>query len=252
MVRKIELLQLYEGDIEKIRNYLGRKFYSFQGARNQAIIALLLKSGMKTGVLTSLNINEYNKRQGIIIPHHPKAPRQIKLDAETRKIVNHYVTLRWEKLFPIFFNSRKEVLSLFVNNFKQEFHEDIEDLRLSERQVQRAVKDFAKKYKLSKNFSPKSFRHIAGLYYTSIGLDNATIDNILGNVAPWVKTDYRKLNKSKQIVTLSKPPDLRPICKIHNTKMKEAKHKKFGVVWMCTEKACLYMLSDTGEELMSN
>lgn len=252
MVRKIEMPQLYEGDIEKIRNYLGRRFYSFQGARNQAIIALLLKSGMKTGVLTSLNISEYNKQQGVLIPHHPKAPQQIKLDEETRKIINHYLTLRWEKLFPIFFNSRKEVFPLFINNFKQEFHENIEDLRLSDRQVQRIIKDFAKRYKLSKNFSPKSFRHIAGLYYASLGLDNATINNILGNVAPWVKTDYRKLNQDRSVVTLSKPPDLRPKCKIHNVKMKEAEHKKFGVIWMCPERACLYMLSDTGEELMSN
>lgn len=247
MTRKIELPEISEEDIIKIRAYLKSKHYSFYGTRNQAIIALILTSGLKTEPLVALNINEYNSNQGIIIPSHNKAPRQIKLDNETRKLLNYYLLLRKQKLFPIFIDSqRKEIYPMFINNFKQEFHKDVENLRLSPRQVQRIVKDFARKHGLSLEFSPKSFRHLAGLYHVSLGLDNKTIDDILGNVAPWVKTDYRRLTNQEKLTVQRK--DLRPTCERHNVRMDEAEHKKYGAIWLCPTRGCTYMLDDQGNK----
>lgn len=199
----------------------------------------------------SLNVNEYNAAQGVLIPSHTKAPRQIKLDSETKKLLNYYLKHREQKLTSLFVNSpKKEIPPLFINNFKQEFHRDIGDLRLSSKQVQRIVKNFAKVRKLSKDFSPKSFRHLTGLYLVSLGLNNKTIDNILGNIAPWVKTDYRRLNSQKKLTVKKK--DLRPKCIKHKIKMEEAEHKKYGAIWLCPFRGCTYVLDDQGEQLLKS
>jgi len=249
MTRKIELPEISEDDIAKIRKYLKSKHYSFYGVRNQVIVALLLTTGLKTEPLVALDINNYNSSLGVIISSHPKAPRQIKVDSDTKKLLNYYLVLRSQKLSPLFINSQiKEVSSLFINNFKQEFHKDIEELRLSPRQVQRIIKAFAKEHKLSKSFSPKSFRHLTGIYLVKLGLDNKTIDNILGNVATWVKTDYRRLASLKKLTVKRK--DLRPICERHNVRMDEAEHKKYGAIWLCPIRGCTFILDDHGKKLL--
>lgn len=249
MIRRIELPEIDDKDILKIRKYLKNKYYSYHGVRNQVLVAILLTTGLKTEPLVALNINDYNRQRGILIPKHPKAPRQIKLDGETRRLLNSYLLLREQKLSPIFINSKKrKIPPLFINELKQEFHKNIEDLRLSARQIQRIIKSFAKRLGLSNNFSPKSFRHLTGLYYTRLGLDNKTIDDILGNVAPWVKTDYRRLTSQEKLTVRRK--DLRPACKRHNVKMDEAEHKKYGAIWLCPIRGCTFILDDQGKQLI--
>lgn len=250
MVRRVELPKIYESDIQKIHSFLKRKYFSFRNVRNQAIIALLTRTGIKTEPLISLNIDEYNKRQGVITPTHPKAPQQIKLDEKTRKILNHYLFLRQGKLFsnlPFYYSNYryKKILPLFINDYRQELRKDSEELRLSPRQIQRIVKEFAKRYQLSNDFTPKTFRHIAGLYYASLGLDNVTIDSILGNVAPWVKTDYRRLSRLKEKLLSKRRKNLQPKCKHHNVLMEEIKHRKHGIIWLCPIRGCLYVLDDS-------
>ena len=174
MSRKIELPKIDERDIEKIYRYLSRKYYSFRETRNQTTIALLLKSGLKTEPIIALNLKDYDKKLGIITPSHPKAPKKIVLDQTTQKLVNRYLFLRKRKKFT------EDVPALFINS--KPISKDPEKLRLSARQIQRIVREFAEKYELSALLKPKSFRHLAGLYYTSLGLDHVTIDSILGNV----------------------------------------------------------------------
>lgn len=238
MSRKIELPKIGERDIEKIYRYLSIKYYSLRQTRNQTVIALLLKTGLKTEPLIALNTNDYDKKLGILKPSHPKAPKKIVLDQTTQKLINRYLFLRKRKKFT------KNVPALFLNT--KPIFKNPEKLRLSARQIQRIVKEFAEKYELSAKLNPKSFRHLAGLYYTSLGIDHVTIDSILGNVAPWVKTDYIRLSKST-IVTNSSTPKLKElVCKHHNVPLEEAEHRKYHAIWLCPQPGCLYMLDNLG------
>lgn len=245
MIRKIDFPKIYESDLDKIRIFLNKTFSTFHSVRTQVILALLLKTGIKTSVLAALNVNDYNKHQGILLPKHPNAPKQIKLDNDTKRIINDYLSFRW---FLLKRRSIEEVEAFLISDPNAIVVKVPEDLRLSPRTIQRTFKEFAMTHHLSGNFTPKSLRHIVGLYFTRLGLDNTTIDSIIGNVAPWVKTDYRRLNQKRSLVN-KKPKETYFTCEIHQERMKKVSHKKFGFIWLCPDKSCLYVLDSFGQPL---
>lgn len=236
MARRIELPEITNQDIQKINRYLSRNYYSFEEVRNQLIIAFLLRTGIKTVPVIALNVDEYDKDSGVVTPSHPNAPKLITLDPATQELFNKYLVLRTKKI-----DFKPSSSAMFISDRGRE--------RLSTRQIQRIVKEFAKKCELPQNISPKSFRHIVGIYYASLGLTNVTIDSILGNVAPWVKTDYRRLSKTP--IKFDKQSKLLELkCKVHKVNLEEAKHKKYGPIWICPVKGCLYILNDLGQKIL--
>lgn len=182
MARKANIPKFYAEDIQKIRKYLSQTPWDILEARNKAIIALLLKTGVKTGILASLNRDDFDRKENVIIPPHPKAPQQIRLDSKTKEILYRYLDYRKDNFRPLL-KSRS----------------NRRGGRLSSRQVQRIVKEFAQRKDMRRNFTPKAFRHTVGLYYAALGADSTTIDSILGNVAPWVKAHYRKKIKTRKV-----------------------------------------------------
>jgi integrase len=180
MPRIAKIPKIFQGDIDRIQKYFDELTRNRQEVRNLAIISLLLKTGIKTHVLTSLNVLDFDSETRTIYPSHSKAPRKIKLDLQTNEILVNYLKYRRDSLRPLFI--------AFVRNP----YNEAKELRLSDRSIQRIVKKFAKELKLMGNFTPKFFRHTLGIYYAAMRASSDTIDDILGSVAPWVTANYRR------------------------------------------------------------
>lgn len=211
MPRNIKLPTIYASDIQKIKWIYRRRYFYIIAARNLAIIATLINTGIKTSVLTSLDKVDYNKENKVILLKHPKAPRKIILNKQTNDLIIYYLSFRKDRFRP-----------LFIRELKRSFINLKRDLRLSSRAIQRIVKDFVIKNDLNKNFTPTAFRHIAGLNYARQGASHAMLEKKLGHVAPWVKTDYIKAGKialnTNKLFTPPKPYKL--VCKLHKKRLK--------------------------------
>lgn len=241
MARKAELPKFYDEDIQKIRMYLQQYPQNFLEARDKAIMALLLRTGIKTSVLTSLDIRDYIRSKSTIIPNHPKAPKQLRLDKQTKNILHNYLNRRRDHMSP-----------LFIAVKKSSYNEPDSQMRLSDRQIQRIIKKFARIKRLRGKFTPKAFRHTLGIYYASLGLENIMIDSVLGNTSPWMKTKYRKRAKIQvrtKPVSKNKLAELNFVCEKHGVKLIKHESKKSRTVWLCPASGCAVTVVDLGTHL---
>lgn len=222
-------------DLEKINTELNKRHDNFMNSRNLAIVALLLKTGLKTRFITDVNAEDYDWKTGYIKPHLEYAPNIVSLDRQTRSILDHYLSFRKDMHKPLFVAELKYVDKLSKYG-----------LRLTNRSIQRILQGFGKRLRLSVPLNPKSIRHLVGMYYASTGASNVTISSIMGNVAPYVITNYRVKNNSryKTNAQVAMKQQRNYFCEIHRINLIAVGTKNGITTWICTKEGCTFVVTD--------
>ena len=137
------------------------------GLRNKAICETLYGLGLRVTELCNLKLSEcdFNKQECLIIGKG-NYQRVVYIGDVTLKILHHYVN----NVRPIWHHDSSD--TLFINQNGQ---------RLSERSVQRIIKQCALKQGLSKSITPHTLRHCFATDLYKGGADIAVVKELLGH-----------------------------------------------------------------------
>lgn len=185
MPRRIEVSILTDDERVRIVKFMNTNHTNFKDARNACILSLLYYNGLKTHEIRSLDIDNYSVKKELLFLKN----RKVKINPTQRKILLNCLSFRDDE-YPPFFISIKNYNRIQRNQAGDR------KVRLTDRTIQRAVKEVFELLKINKDIKPKDFRHSLGIKLSSLGASHKYIDKTMGKVAPWVKTDYRKLSKN--------------------------------------------------------
>lgn len=183
MPRKIDTIVLSDEEKWRIVGFLNTPHIYFKEARNACIASLLYYSGLKTHQLSSLDQDSYIQKTSEL----KVGERRLKLNPLEEEIFNHYLKFRNDKYKPLFISLKNHNL-LLKNKILL-----IRNLRLTDRSVQRIVKEIFELLKINKNIRPKDFRHRIGIKLATQGATHKDMQKVMGNVAMWARIDYKKL-----------------------------------------------------------
>ncbi len=151
------------------------------GLRNEAIIALLARAGLRLEELTELKMSDITlrPRSGSVLVRKGKGnkQRQVPLSAETRRALRNYLLRRP----PV------ETDALFISSWKRP---------LSRRTVQAMIANAAKKAGIEHRVSPHILRHTFATRLNEKGTDLVSIQKLLGHSS--VATTQRYLHPNRR------------------------------------------------------
>ena len=142
------------------------------GKRDKAILELLYSTGLRVSELVSLNRNkiDFSSREFGIIGKGGKA-RVVFLSARAAKWVENYLDARRDHFFPLFIRHKGKV----------ELTTPDEKMRLTPRSVQRMIKKYSNKMKLSVDVTPHVLRHSFATDLLMAGADLRSVQEMLGH-----------------------------------------------------------------------
>ncbi len=136
------------------------------GLRNEALIALLARAGLRLGEALALKVDDITlrPRSGFVLVRYGKGgkQRQVPLSAEARRALHRYLTHRHDV----------ETDALFVSNWGRP---------LSRRTVQATISEAAKKAGIERRVTPHVLRHTFATRLIENGADLASVQALLGH-----------------------------------------------------------------------
>lgn len=142
------------------------------GVRDKAILEVLYSTGLRVSELVGLDRDKVNleKREFGIVGKGGKA-RVVFLSMRAAKWADKYLKARKDRFRPLFIRHKGKVSP----------STDDEDMRLSARSVQRMVKKYAKKVKLTVDVTPHVLRHSFATDLLMAGADIRSVQEMLGH-----------------------------------------------------------------------
>ena len=141
--------------------------------RDKAILEVLFSTGMRVSELCSLNIDSISLKQG-----------EFPVLGKGGKIRIVFLTESAKEALKKYLEKRKHILdkALFVRIPKNE-NEKNQDLRLTQRSVQRIIKKYAQKAGIVKNITPHKLRHSFATDLLQNGADIRSVQSMLGHAS---------------------------------------------------------------------
>lgn len=185
MPRKIKAVLPKKKEVFSLIEYMKMNHIYFQDARDACILSLLYYSGFKTHELSSINKDDYDYEHNLFRTSITKRSlNQVEINA-----LLNYLSFRKDTFLPLFISvhnyNKIQLKAVFKPN----------QLRLTDRSIQRAVKRILRLEDMNLATSPKDLRHLHGIEIASKGVSHETLEKKVGKVAMWVKTDYLRLSK---------------------------------------------------------
>jgi site-specific recombinase XerD len=142
------------------------------GVRDKAILEVLYSTGLRVSELVGLDKDKVNieKREFGVVGKGGKA-RVVFLSMRAAKWLNKYLKARKDKYKPVFIRHKGKVDPTTSD----------EDMRLTARSVQRMVKKYAKKVKLTVDVTPHVLRHSFATDLLMAGADIRSVQEMLGH-----------------------------------------------------------------------
>lgn len=188
MKRKIKVTYLTDSEKMKLLEFMNTKHIYFKDARNACLLTLLYFGGLKTHQLSSLNQESYNQEDSELNINNTWR----KLNEFEKEALDNYVYFRNDDVEPLFVSVRN------FNRIQLKKALNLKDIRLTDRSIQRAIKEVCALLKIEKNIKPQDFRHLLGIKLFSFGTSYKDLDKSLDHVGLWVKMNYSKLGKRKK------------------------------------------------------
>ena len=189
MLRKIHASLPNQAEIMKIIGFINMEHVYFKDARDACILSLLYYSGLKTHELGELNLDSYSFETNTLKTVY----KTRELNVLEKDILKRYLSLRKDSHKPFFISVHNYNL---INSGR---YDEIKNLRLTDRSIQRSVKRVLQLFKINSNITPKDFRHLLGIRLASLGASHKTLDEEMSKVGLWVKINYRSLGKKQKI-----------------------------------------------------
>jgi site-specific recombinase XerD len=175
---KIELLKTESRSLkflttEQIERLLSQpKISSIIGLRNKVILETLFSTGLRVSELVKLNREQIDfKRKEFGVIGRGGRPRVVFLSERACKWIEKYLEQREDNFKPLFIRFSGRV----------EKENNGEKMRLSSRTVQRIVKKYVKKAKLSVDATTHTLRHSFATDLLSHGADLKSVQDLLGH-----------------------------------------------------------------------
>lgn len=145
---------------------------NIQGIRDKAILEVLFSTGLRVSELTSLNIEkiDFERREFGITGKGGRA-RVVFLSARASEYLKKYLNERKDHFKPLFIRHKGKVDPTTPD----------EKMRLSVRSVERAVKKYVRKIKLSVDASVHTLRHSYATDLLVAGADIRSVQEMLGH-----------------------------------------------------------------------
>lgn len=179
MPRKINLPKINEWLLKKLEIYLHTEASSYRAARNKLILSLFYYQGFRVSTVQALKVKHYDPTNKILtLPYDHKRDKAIHilLHDVTVKHIDRILKLRSDSNSPLL--KRIEVYPI--------------DIPVTTRQIQRIVKEKLLRLGFPENIPPRMLRHLCSIRLTKEDLKYSSLNNIVGKVAPWVFTEYKK------------------------------------------------------------
>jgi integrase/recombinase XerD len=165
---------LTEAEVNKLLNSV--KIKNIYDIRNKVILYLLYSTGVRISELTSIKIKNIDLIERTIIIKEGKGgkDRIVLFDMKTKKIIERYLRIR-----------ESNTDYLFINKF---------DKKLSERYIQKIIKDYAKIAEINKTVTPHVLRHSFATHLLKKGADIRVIQKLLGHSSLTTTQIYTDVN----------------------------------------------------------
>jgi site-specific recombinase XerD len=185
---KIELADTPDREIQFLeKDEVDRILEAFSGnslleLRNRAILEALFSTGLRVSELVSLNRDQINlDRNEFSVSGKGGKRRVVFLSEEASDYLKKYLDKRYDLDRAVFIKSK--VKKQKVKNRKEKTPKSLEDLggRLTVRQVERIVKQAAKRAGVVKKVTPHVMRHSFATDILRSGADLRSVQHLLGH-----------------------------------------------------------------------
>lgn len=143
-----------------------------QGKRDKAILETLYSTGLRVSELTSLDRDKVDlERREFGITGKGGRTRVVFLSKRAAEWIDKYLKVRDDNYKPLFIRHKGKIGP----------NQTDEDMRLSERSVQRMIKKYGKKMKLPVDVTPHVLRHSFATDLLMAGADLRSVQEMLGH-----------------------------------------------------------------------
>lgn len=141
--------------------------------RDRAILELLFSTGLRVSELVALNRDSVSlKKDEFTVRGKGDKPRLVFLSAHAKQWISQYLSLRSDKLKPLFINhTRAKKVKANQNPTR----------RLTSRSIERIVKKYAKLAGIMKKVTPHTLRHSFATDLLMNGADIRSVQSMLGH-----------------------------------------------------------------------
>lgn len=141
--------------------------------RDRAILELLFSTGLRVSELVALNRDSVSlKKDEFTVRGKGDKPRLVFLSAHAKQWISQYLSLRSDKLKPLFINhTRAKKVKANQNPTR----------RLTSRSIERVVKKYAKLAGIMKKVTPHTLRHSFATDLLMNGADIRSVQSMLGH-----------------------------------------------------------------------
>ncbi len=171
---------------------------SFKVLRDRAILELLFSAGLRVSELTNINRDRVDLgKQEFSVRGKGDKIRVVFVSDEAKKYLQKYLVLRTD-IDPALFVRDARALKKFESKKRTSKKEDdMDDLRLTPRSVQRIVKYYAAKAGIIKDVHPHTLRHSFATDLLMNGADIRSVQEMLGHASITTTQVYTHITNKK-------------------------------------------------------